>query len=128
MLDKARARKIYDELIECDIHTFLQRDDRKADLITATDVLIYVGTLDALFAQIPLHLNPAGIVAFSTESPSDLADDFRLESTGRFSHHTRYIDRLAAANGFEIIKRIDTIIRNEMAAPLSGNVFIMRKN
>ena len=128
MLDKARARMIYDELVECDIHTFLQRDNRRADLITATDVLIYIGKLDALFAQIPSHLNPAGIFAFSTESPGDLADDFRLESTGRYSHHARYIDRLAAANGLEIIKRIDTVIRNEMAVPLSGNVFIMRKS
>ncbi len=128
MLGKARARNIYDELIESELHAFLLRGNRKADLIAATDVLIYVGKLDALFVCISTHLNPAGIFAFSTESPGDLTEDFRLESTGRYSHHAKYIDRLAAANGLEVIKRIDTAIRNEMAVPLSGNVFIMRKN
>ena len=66
--------------------------------------------------------------AFSTESPSDLAEDFRLESSGRFAHHNDYISRLAKSNGLSIIKRIDTVVRTENAVPLSGHVFILQKN
>jgi predicted TPR repeat methyltransferase len=114
-------------LVESELLAFLQCDAYLADLITATDVLIYVGELDALFARIPSHLNPAGIFAFSTESPVDLIDDFRLELTGRYSHHARYIERLATSNGLEIIKKIDTVIRTEMAMPLLGHVFMLKK-
>ena len=128
MLAKARERNVYNHLIESDLLSFLQRDERQADLITATDVLIYIGQLEPLFAQIPAHLSKAGIFAFSTESPSDLAEDFRLESSGRFAHHNEYISRLAESNGLSIIKRIDTVVRTENTVPLSGRVFILQKN
>ena len=99
-----------------------------ADLVVATDVLIYVGTLEVLFAQIAARLSAAGIFAFSTESPPDLTEDYRLEKSGRFSHHHRYIYRLAELNSLAIIKRIDTVLRTEGATPLSGYVFILQKS
>lgn len=128
MLSKARERGIYDHLIQSDAVSFLQRKEQMADLVVATDVLIYVGALEALFAQIPACLSAAGIFAFSTESPPDLTEDYRLEKSGRFSHHHRYIDRLAELNSLAIIKRIDTVLRTESATPLSGYVFILQKS
>ena len=52
MLDAARARGIYDELAESDATSFLSGFNDTADLIAAADVLIYVGGLGPLFAQV----------------------------------------------------------------------------
>jgi predicted TPR repeat methyltransferase len=127
MLDRARERGVYDDVVESDLQLFLQRDDRKFDLIAATDVLIYIGQLDPLFALIPAHLSQHGLFAFSTESPPDLTEEFQLEPTGRFAHHNKYIERLAESNGLAVMKRIDTVIRNERNVPLSGHIFILQK-
>ena len=128
MLDKARERGVYDELVESNVLAFLHRDERNFDLIAATDVLIYIGQLESLFALVPSHLSPRGIFAFSTESPADMTEDFHLEPSGRFAHHNKYIERLAKSNGLTVIKRLDTGIRNEKNVPLSGHVFILQKN
>lgn len=127
MLDKARARGVYDELIENNVLAFLQRDERNFDLIAATDVLIYIGQLESLFALVQARLLPRGMFAFSTESPPELTEDFYLESSGRFAHHNKYIERLAESSGLTVVKRIDTAIRNEKNVPLSGHVFLLQK-
>ena len=128
MLGKARERGVYDRMIESDVVTFLRDDAQVADLITATDVLIYIGQLEPLFAHIPTHLSAAGIFAFSTESPADLDEDFRIEFSGRFSHHNRYVGRLAESSGLQIVKRIDTVVRTENSVPLPGYLFVLQKN
>ncbi len=128
MLGKARARRVYDELIESELISFLQRDSRKVDLIAATDVLIYIGQLEPMFVQIALHLADDGIFAFSIESPTDLTEDFRMETSGRFTHHTRYIERLAGSSGLAVVKRVETVIRLENGLPLSGHIFILKKS
>ncbi|MEQ1517299.1 MAG: methyltransferase, partial [Usitatibacteraceae bacterium] len=128
MLSRARERNIYDQLVESDLLSFLQKNDRQFELITATDVLIYVGDLELLFAQISAHLATGGIFAFSTESPPDLDEDFRLETSGRFAHRDDYIERLATLNGMRVVNRIDTVIRTEKATPLSGHIFILQND
>lgn len=128
MLGRARERNIYDHLVESDLLSFLHRDDGKADLIAATDVLIYVGELDVLFTRIAARLSVQGVFAFSTESPPDLGEDFRLETSGRFAHHNAYVERLAQGNSLTVVDRIDTVIRTEKATPLSGHIFILQRN
>ena len=92
MLDKARARNVYDELAEDELMSWLAAHPQPADQIAATDVLIYVGKLDSMFAEVARHLPSQGVFAFSTESPPGLADDYRLVSGGRYSHSVAYIE------------------------------------
>ena len=134
MLAKADERDVYDELIESDLQSFLLPDATHAtqaknafDLITAADVLIYIGKVDALFQQIAARLSNGGLFAFSTESPKQLAEDCRLEASGRYVHSAEYICRVAETAGLGIVKKIETIVRTENAVPLDGHVFIMQK-
>ncbi len=124
MLARAAAHGCYDELIESALEAFLTRATESFDLVTATDVLIYVGRLEELFARVAARLSPGGQFAFSIESPTDLDTDFTLLPSGRFAHHPRYIERLAADSGFISVKCLPTDIRNENGAPISGFVFV----
>ena len=127
MLAKARERNLYDNLIESDLESYLAGTEDSFDLIAATDVLIYFGRLDELFVLIAAHLSAGGRFAFTTESPAELESDYFLLPAGRYAHHPRYIERLAAGNSLALIKRRDTPIRAENSVPLAGHVFILEK-
>jgi predicted TPR repeat methyltransferase len=128
MLDVARARGIYDELFESDATSFLSEFNGTADLIAAADVLIYVGGLGPLFAQISARLSTGGAFAFSIETPADLVDGFRIQTTGRFAHSAQYVEALAATHSLRVIAREKTVIRNEDAQPVTGYLFVLHKN
>lgn len=50
MLEKARARKIYDELRQADITVFSR--ENAFDLVVSADVLTYLGDLSAVFENV----------------------------------------------------------------------------
>ncbi|MBL0121400.1 MAG: tetratricopeptide repeat protein [Betaproteobacteria bacterium] len=127
MLAKARDRNLYDELTENNLETYLSGTLDEFDLITATDVLIYLGRLEEIFALVAARLTGGGRFAFSTETPAGLEQDYFLLPTGRYAHGTRYIERLADDHAFAVTKRVDTRIRTENGIPLKGHVFILQK-
>ena len=56
MLDLARDRKLYDSLEQCDLVEALRRGPQGFDLLTAADVLIYMGDLSLTFEAAPKAL------------------------------------------------------------------------
>lgn len=127
MLERAQGRNLYDQLVESDLLAYLDSTQDRYDLIAATDVLIYQGKLDRLFAQVSAHLAPGGQFAFSTETPAGMTRDYLLLPTGRYAHARAYIERLAAENALAVERCMDTSIRAENGIPLAGHVFILRK-
>lgn len=127
MLAKAAERHIYDELAKSDFLSHLQMDGGVCELIAASDVLIYTGNLEQLLGCIAARLPVEGVFAFSVESPRDLTVDYRLESTGRFSHHPNYIRRIAASVGLEQLTFSESVIRTEAGAPILGCLFVLKK-
>lgn len=125
MLKRARDRGCYDALIENDLLSFLDDAKEVFDLIVATDVFIYVGRLDELFARMTLRLSSGGRFAFSTESLRALDADYHLQPSGRFAHQPRYIARLAAEYELEVVKQVDCDIRTENGVPLAGQMHIL---
>ncbi|MDO9468560.1 MAG: tetratricopeptide repeat protein [Thiobacillus sp.] len=101
MLAQARALGVYRELIHEDLTTFLARTDRRADLVLAADVFIYVGALDAVFGAVRRLLEPGGCFAFTVELTPD-SDDFRLLPSLRYAHSEAYVRRLAGTHGFRL--------------------------
>ena len=65
MIEKARARDVYDSLIVGDIETALIGE---YDLILAADTLVYLGDLRPVFAAVADHLAPGGFFLFTTEA------------------------------------------------------------
>ena len=127
MLNAARARGVYDELFERDVTSFLNECGDSIDLITATDVLIYVGGLEPLFAAVARCLSAGGTFAFSIETPAELVDGFRIQPTGRFAHSAQYVEALAATHSLSVIVREKTVIRSEVAQPVTGYLFVLVK-
>lgn len=101
MLAQARALGVYRELVHEDLTTFLAQTSRRADLVLAADVFIYVGELDAVFDAVRRLLEPGGCFAFTVELAPD-SDDFSLLPSLRYAHSEAYIRRLAGLHGFSL--------------------------
>jgi len=126
MIAKAAERDIYDMLAVAPLAEFWRDCDRTFDLFLATDVFIYVGDLEATFAEVIRHARDGAVFAFSTERCP--GDGFRLQPSGRYAHETAYIDGLAAAHGFAVLARQAIDIRKGDDGPVLGDAVILTKN
>ncbi len=126
MLNKARAKNIYDELIESDIVTALAGLVASYDLIIAADTLVYFGDLSAVFTGCACVLKLQGLLAFSVEVGKET--DFQLQTTGRYTHSRMYIENLAKQHHFQILQSSEAAGRMQQGKPVSSFIFVLRKN
>lgn len=120
MIEKTRVKDIYTELAAEDILTYLQSCQAASfDLVVAVDVFVYVGVLDAIFAESHRVLRPGGMFAFSVESVTDVKD-YVLEPTGRYKHSDNYLRQLARNNEMTELHFDSQVIRFEKQQPVSG--------
>lgn len=123
MLDKARNAGGYDELHHADLLAFLEGVDGSFDLVTAADVLNYLGDLSGVFTRVAARLAEGGAFVFSTEAGSDQA--FSLDLTGRFRHTRAYVEDAAREAGLEVRSCEERTLRLERGEPVRGNLFIL---
>ena len=133
MLEKARARGVYDRLIHAELTAFLQNrpaaidpaeiDRPGFDLIVMADSLIYFGDLGGVFDAIAGSLRPGGLFAFTLELlPQDdgTAPDFALRPSGRYAHSARHWTQRLLERGFHIRRSEAIVIRQEFCQPIHG--------
>lgn len=125
MLERARARGGYDQLVQDEAVAFLQAHPETYDLIFAVDMVIYFGDLAPLLAAAARALRPGGLLALSTEASSDQAD-WSLLSSGRFSHADAYVAR-AAGPGLLLLDQQRILLRHEGLAPIEGTLHVLRR-
>ncbi|MBI3442004.1 MAG: tetratricopeptide repeat protein [Proteobacteria bacterium] len=125
MIEKARARNLYDELLVGEITVSLMKPDTTFDLIIAADVFPYIGDLQHIFETCERTLKPDGLFAFSAEVANDVAG-YVLRPTGRYAHSEKYVKNLSAKNGFSELVFEQTILRKDRGKPVHGYVSVFR--
>jgi predicted TPR repeat methyltransferase len=124
MLDRARARGLYDELLTAELTAHLRSRPAAYDLIASADVLVYFGDLAEVIAAAAGALRPDGVVAFTLEACSNPAarDGFRLEPHGRFSHTPDYVRAQLTRAGLARSTIKGDTLRLEHQCPVAGLV------
>lgn len=126
MIELARSRGIYTELHCTDLTAALSHAPAAHyDVVTAADVFIYVGKLDAVIPAIRRVLRPGGLFAFSVEA-CDSAEGYRLGVMGRYAHAIPYLRQLASENHFDMALLRKTCIRLEHRRPVEGWLTLWR--
>ncbi len=125
MLRKAKARGVYDRLTKGDLQAF-DPTAGSADLVTAADVFMYVGALDAIFARIAVALAPGGLLAFSVER-YDGPEPFRLRDTRRYAHTQAYVESELRTAGLMLVSLDRDVIRQDRNAPVEGLIVLAAK-
>ncbi len=124
MLDQARGRGLYAELVKAEALEFLAGQPGRFDLVFAADVLIYFGDLQELFDRVAASLRPGGLFAASIETMPEGA--YAVLPSGRFAHAIDYAERTAAAR-FAVAARQATTIRLEAGRPAPGLLMVLER-
>lgn len=130
MLEKARARKIYDALHETELGIFLAKTTDRYDLSVAADVFCYFGALTPSFSALAAKMSPQGLFGFTVEAlPPDAtaADGYRLGPTGRYQHDETYVKQALEQAGFSVLRFDHTHGREEMGQPVPCFMVLARR-
>ncbi|OAV56604.1 methyltransferase [Rhizobium sp. WYCCWR10014] len=133
MLAKAAEKRVYDSLAQADLSLapdlsglFAEAARHRADLVTAADVLMYLGNLESVFAIVGDLAASGADIAFSVEDAGE-GDGFHLAPSLRYAHSESYVRMLLARHGLEILKIAKSVIRKDGRKPVSGILFLTRK-
>ena len=124
MLERARARGLYDQLVEAELGTFLAGHPRAFDLIVAADVLCYFGGLEAVLAAAAAALRPGGRLAFTVERLEASDVPHRVNPHGRYAHAEEHVRAALAATGLAVLRHSRETLRQEGGAPVGGLVVV----
>ena len=117
MLEKAREKKIYDNLYLSDLESFMKDHSNAYNIITCAATLIHFGDLSPVFSAAATCLKDDGLFVF-TVFQNDSAQDGKevsviqmdgLERSGCFTHGRGYITRMAEIAGF-VVERLNSEI------------------
>lgn len=130
MVEIAHDKEIYSTLYVAEVEDFLEDNDEDAfDLVVATDVLPYLGGLEALFFGASENMAPGAVLAFSSETASEQQFQGRPWIVGpnqRFLHDRAYIVERLAATGFSVLDVQDINVRMQEGQPSPGHLYIAR--
>ena len=118
MIEKARARGIYDRLAVADLETLLAEQGPSYDLILAADTLVYLGDLAPVLAGAARRLAPQGYFLFTVEKNEGEA--FELGPKRRWRHSEGYIRTEAARAGLNLAGIVAASPRQEANQPVEG--------
>jgi predicted TPR repeat methyltransferase len=139
MLEKARAKRVYDQLFQADLQTFLAGQEKSYDAVLAAATLIHFGDLKPLFDATARCLRGDGLFVFTlfpyeAESSAVLGDagyavaaHDRLAQSGCFRHSLSYVECLADEAGFSVLE-LKMIIheQDQDGNPVSGILAVLR--
>jgi len=121
MLKKAEAKGVYDRLEKADLQNF-DGTGMEANLVTAADVLMYLGALDGLMDRLPAMLAAGGLFAFSVEA-HDGPEDFVLRPSRRYAHGEAYVRRVLAGR-LTVLEMERHVIRMDRNEPIEGLIVV----
>ena len=122
---KAEAKRFYDRLDRVDL-CFMEAGARRADLVVAADVLIYLGALDRIVSVVADMLKPDGLFAFSVEL-HDGPEPMVLRPSRRFAHAPHHLRALLTRYGLDLVFVEETALRRDRDEAVSGLIVVARR-
>jgi predicted TPR repeat methyltransferase len=120
MLARARARDLYDDLVEAELSTWLTEQRSACDLIVSADTLCYFGSLDEPLSGAGRALRPGGLLAFTVEKAADGVGAYVLHSSGRYSHAESYVRKALVEAKLTVIDVELVVLRQEGGEDVAG--------
>lgn len=125
MLEKAREKGLYDELVEMELGDFLKSRPATFDLIVAADVLNYFGNLSPVLGNAGRALRDDGRLVFTLECGGE-GEGFVLAAHGRYSHAKSYLIDVIDKTGLQLEQMQEKVLRQESGKPVKGFLIVAR--
>jgi predicted TPR repeat methyltransferase len=128
MLEKARKRECYDEIVQAELTEFLSSSVREYDLIVAADVLEYFGELGPVLCAAAGALQPAGCLVFTVEKGDTEAglQGYSLQQNGRYCHTDDYLKHILNEARLHVRCCRDVFLRHEGHDEVRGWLVVAR--
>lgn len=127
MLEEAERKKVYYNLVQEDINSYLTQNTKPYDLMVSSDVFTYFGRLDELFENINKNLENNGRLIFSISENNQDKNNYTLHPSGRFLHNINYVKNMLEKNGFQMEKTAHEKLRNEGEKKVMGYIISAKK-
>lgn len=130
MIERARPRGDYDELVVAELTAFLAAQTAAYDLIVSADTLVYFGRLEPVLTAAAAALRLEGRLTFTVERLEEdaaTADGFRLDPSGRYRHAETYLRRVLIEVGMTVETLELVTLRLEGGQPVVGFLILARK-
>jgi len=128
MLQRAKFRKEYDELIEEDLNAYFQKYTHEYDLIVSADTLCYFGDLSDFLKLSLTSLKTEGRLIFTLEKfDEETPSGYHLESHGRYSHTLSYLKESINESAFIVEEISIKELRMERGKVVEGFLVVLRK-
>ena len=133
MVEIAAELDLYGRLFVGEAVRFLESrdggpDGAAWDLVTAADVLPYLGDLAPLLAALGRHVRAGTVLALSTEwhEAAPGAPGWRVGPHKRFAHDGAYLRDALDAAGWTILSAEPITVRTEQDEPVPGELVVAR--
>jgi predicted TPR repeat methyltransferase len=126
MLEKAKARGGYDELVVAELCAFMRQKHAEFDAIVSADTLVYFGALEDAMSAARQCLKPGGWLTFTVENLPQGQEDHVIQHHGRYAHSEKYIRRCLAGAGFADASIDRVVLRKEMGKDVQGLAVLAR--
>jgi predicted TPR repeat methyltransferase len=123
MLDQARERSIYDELVKGELTAYLASCTETFDVIVSADTLVYFGPLEPVVDASEDALRPGGRLIFTVEELVGVGHDegYSIGISGRYRHARGYVQGVLEAASLRP-EIASAELRVEAGEPVAGLV------
>lgn len=125
MVERARAKGVYDRVWAGDLLDALAAEPGRWDLLVAADVLVYLGDLAPVLRVAAAALRPGGRFAATVERWTG-EGPFHLHEGRRYAHAEAHVRTAAAAAGLTVERLSPVVPRWEKGRPVDGRLMILR--
>ena len=126
MIDVARPRNVYDELVVGELVAFMSSRPAAFDVIVSADTLVYFGALEEAAATARQCIRPGGVLAFTVERLVDAEEPYRIQPHGRYAHREDYVRQVLLNAGFGPVDIKPVVLRRERGEDVHGHLVAAR--
>ncbi len=120
MIRQAADKNLYHHLVHGDATDSLRELSGEFDLITAIDLLSYLGDVRELFRCVTERLSAQGVFAFTYAEAEE--GTFKLGPFGRFAYSSKYLETLISNAGLKIIAKEPVVLKFDMGDDAKGQI------
>jgi predicted TPR repeat methyltransferase len=126
MLEIADKKGIYSKLFVNEISAHLQQEKEVFQLILCLDTLVYIQELKDVFLQAHRCVSENGFFVCSTEKSKGKKPT--LQSSGRYAHPQKYMEKLIAETGWKMLHREEANLRKDGDVWIRGNIWVLQQS
>jgi predicted TPR repeat methyltransferase len=130
MLEKARVRGTYDELVAMELCEFMRSRPAAFDVVLSADTLVYFGALEQALEAAHGCLRPGGLLTFTVErwDTTDEGARYRMGAHGRYMHREKYLAGALEDARFRLLEMSPAVLRAELGTDVEGLVVVAARS